>query len=173
MTGQPGIKTRDAKEFSSRVFLFMVGGQFHPGEYFEHFLFCWRVEDIARGEILCFGIIGVANAVSGVDEIVGRLSKLNVWAYNSQWAPGSPKGIPTLPAFTTRVWPIMRSNCMWVWPQTTIAASSASKSGRRRSSGVERVKMSFSFWGVAWQNRTDPRSGISSVTVFGHVDSHC
>src|SRR3954453_5787048 len=29
-------------------------------------------------------------------------------------ALGAPKGIPTLPAFTTRVFPTIRSNCIWV-----------------------------------------------------------
>ena len=53
----------------------------------------------------------------------------------SQPAPGAPKGIPTLPAFTTRTGPTVRSNGMWVCPHTTTGTPSPAKTGRRRASG--------------------------------------
>ena len=66
--------------------------------------------------------------------------------------------MPTLPAFRTRVLPIMRSNCICVWPQTTIRAATVAKIGTRRSLGVMRVKISVSLRGVAWQKKhlTEP-----------------
>jgi hypothetical protein len=87
----------------------------------------------------------------------------------SQWASGWPNGIPTLPAFTTRLVPTFRSNCMWVWPQTTRAAPSPAKTGKSRLSGVKRVKHSFSFRGVAWQKSTSPNLGKLRQRVLGHA----
>ena len=84
----------------------------------------------------------------------------------SQYAPGSPKGVPTLPALTTRTLPIVRSNCMWVWPQTTTSASKAMKSDAIRSSWVRRVNTSLGFRGVAWQNRILPNPSISMRSVL-------
>ena len=46
--------------------------------------------------------------------VVTALTRLPATPSRSQSAPGSPNGIPTLPALTTRVFPIVRSNCMWV-----------------------------------------------------------
>src|SRR2546428_11885299 len=63
----------------------------------------------------------------------------------------------------------VRSNCMWVWPQTTIGTLTPSKTAKRRSSGVRRVNISVSFRGVAWQNSTSPNSGISRRSVCGQL----
>ena len=57
-----------------------MAGNFYAGEYFEHFLFCWGIEDIARGEIVGLGISGAADAAGGVGEVVDCVSKLNIWA---------------------------------------------------------------------------------------------
>src|SRR5947209_2464032 len=76
--------------------------------------------------------------------------------------------MPTLPAFTTRVPPIVRSNCMCVCPHTTADTASPSNTGTSRSSGVRRVKISRSFRGVAWQNSTSPSGPIRTRTVLGH-----
>lgn len=91
----------------------------------------------------------------------------------SQYALGSPNGIPTLPAFTTLVRPIVRSNCMCVWPQTTSVPASPSKRGNNRSSGVRRVKTSSSLRGVPWQKSTCPMSGTSNSRVPGQLRIIC
>jgi len=61
-------------------FLFGVGGEFCAAEYFQHFLFCWGIEDVAGGEIFGLGIIGASDAFGGMGEIVGRVPKLNIGA---------------------------------------------------------------------------------------------
>src|SRR5207245_1289858 len=75
--------------------------------------------------------------------------------------------MPTLPAFTTRTLPTVRSNCACVCPHTTRGTSSRPKTGRRRSSGVRRVKISVSFRGVAWQNSTSPNPGATHLLEHG------
>src|SRR5438105_2394951 len=69
--------------------------------------------------------------------------------------------MPTLPELITRLPAIVRSNCMWVCPQTITSASTSSSTGATRSSGVRSVKTSTSFRGVAWQKR------IRSICTVG------
>ena len=70
-----------ARRFFFAPFLFGFSGEGYAAEYFEHFQFCWRIEDVAGGEIFGLGIISAANALSGVGEIVGCVAELNIlWA---------------------------------------------------------------------------------------------
>ena len=73
-------------------FLFGVGGDFYAGEDFEHFLFCWGIEDVAGGKVFGLGIGSAANAVGGVGEVVGCVSKLNIWAEQQPIGTGSAEG---------------------------------------------------------------------------------
>ena len=61
-------------------FLFRVGGECCAGEYFEHLLFCWGIEDVAGGEIFGLRIIGAAYDIDGLGEIVGRVAELDIGA---------------------------------------------------------------------------------------------
>jgi len=79
MTGQPGIKHGTRRNFL-RAFLFRLGGEFCAGEYLEHLLFCWGIEDVARSEIFGLWIIGASDAFSGTRKIVGCVAELNSWA---------------------------------------------------------------------------------------------
>ena len=70
--------------------------------------------------------------------------------------------MPTLPALTSRVAPIARSNCTWVWPFTTVCWATPARIGARRSSLESGVTISSSLRGVAWQKSTSPRPSIST-----------
>ena len=62
------------------TFLCGVGGDFYAGENFEHFLFCWGIEDMASGEVFGLGIIGAAYDIGGLGETVSGVTELNIWA---------------------------------------------------------------------------------------------
>lgn len=71
LTAGTWIKTeaglnQGARRIVLRDFLFGFGGGRCAGEYFEHFLFCWGIKDIARGEVFGLGISGAADLFGGI-----------------------------------------------------------------------------------------------------------
>ena len=58
------------------------------------------------------------------------------------------------------------------WQLPEAETPSPSKMGKRRSSGVRRVKVSVSLRGVAWQKSTSPRPGISTWHVGGQPSNN-
>jgi hypothetical protein len=106
-----------------------------------------------RRELLCLRVPRVPNALGSAGEGVGRVPQLDVGPEQEPIGARLPERIPTLPAFTTRIPPTFRSNCMWVCPQTAMGTLTQGKADRRRFSGVKRVNTSVSLRGMARQKQ--------------------
>ena len=120
------------------------------------------MQDVALREVPSLRIARASNALGGLREIVGRVPELEAEPSTSQSAPVFPKGIPTLPAFTTRKLPDRPVELHVGVPaddhvRAAIAIELPQPFLRRG-----RVKISVSLRGVAWQNSTSPNPAIQS-----------